>query len=81
MVVQDLFDPDLQIHETIVFGSAVNPNTVPQSQKWPAALKYPLAWKPTDLTDEDTFIYNLDQNEISEITTALKDFQGKSSLH
>jgi hypothetical protein len=49
----------------------------PESDEWPAFLKSPLAWEPNNFKDEDSFVYKLNEDEIKEITSALKECKGK----
>ena len=53
------------------------PSKVPRG--WPEQIRCKMAWKGTDLVSEEQFIHDLSEEEISEIKTALRTFQGIES--
>jgi hypothetical protein len=50
------------------------PSKVPRG--WPEQIYSEMAWKGTDLISEEQYIFTVSEEEISEIKTALRTFQG-----
>jgi len=47
--------------------------------RWPL-LHSPLSWTGSDFPNESEYVYELSQNEILEVTSALRHFQGNAKI-